>query len=164
MSVLRQPTSQSGTYDLALESALSELERAQTEIRDLRSALAVVEARAREKRRLVNMLLKNASPEKVVAYQQRLAEMQTPFRLGRAATTTFDNVIELFKETPTRVWSANDAHHALEAKGIPAEPDQIHNIFQYLNKRGLLKRISRGRYSIVGYGIGVEGDPEGGYD
>lgn len=139
------------SYESALESALTDLENTQAQIRDMRVAFARLEAQAREKQRLIEILVRNVSPAKALDSQQRLREMQTPFRLGRAATATFDNVIELFKESPNRVWSATEAYNELETRGIPVEPDQIHNIFQYLHRRGMLTRISRGRYSVVGY-------------
>lgn len=164
MTALPNRVDTSRAYEPALESALTDLEHAQTELRGLREAIAVVEARARDKRRLIDILVKSVSPAKALDCQRRLAEMQSPFRLGRAATTTFDNVIELFKESPRRIWSATEAHRELETRGIPAEPDQVHNIFQYLHKRGMLQRISRGRYSITGYNIGVEGDLAENYD
>jgi hypothetical protein len=130
MTALPKRPDASRAYESALESALTDLEHAQTELRDLRAAVAVVEARARDKRRLIDILMKSVSPARALDCQQRLAEMQSPFRLGRAATTTFDNVIDLFRQSPNRIWSATEAHRELETRGIPAEPDQVRFFLQ----------------------------------
>lgn len=162
VSVLKQYLNGS-PYEVALESAASDLERMQAEIRDLRKALAIAEAHVREIGGLIDRLIQRVPPERRAAYERRLAPLQSPIRSGRG-TTTYENVIELFVHQPPRTWTAPDVHKELAAKGIPSDPDQIHNVFQYLARKGRLRRISRGRYEVVGYGVGIEGDPMGGYE
>jgi predicted transcriptional regulator of viral defense system len=49
-----------------------------------------------------------------------------------------------------------EVQEALTDKGIQAEPQQLHNVLGYLARKGLLKRVSRGRYYVIGYGVGIE--------
>lgn len=151
-------------YGIALESAIADLERTLAQIRDLRKAMAVAQARANDVRALIDQLGRYLPSHEFARYQQRLYALQSPADLGRGTTTTYDNVVELFARCPPRHWSASEVHKELAAKGIPSDPNQIHNVFQYLARKGRLRRVSRGRYEVRGYGVGIDGDPLVGYE
>jgi hypothetical protein len=146
-------------YRAAAESALADFERAQEDARQKRKSLAISEARAHELLQLVQKLLVMLPADKAAAYRIRVSRLQSPARAGRGTTTTYDNVVELFAKLPKRLWSPSEVHQELTAKGVPTESEQIHNVFQYLAKKGRLERVSRGRYRVVGYNVGIKGDP-----
>lgn len=164
MQATRRQANQPSPYEAAAESAIASYEKAQNDVRAARIALAHAEANAASFGRLAETLLAQVPEERRDAFAERLARLRVGEFGGRPSTVTYRNIVELFGNHPPRQWSVPEAHRELAAKGIPADPDQIQNVFQYLARKGRLKRVSRGRYIIVGYGVGIEGDPEGGYE
>ena len=151
-------------YERAVESALSEYERALNDVRAARSTLANAEAEAASVLRLAETVIAHLPQERRTGFDERLGRLRAGDVGGRPSSATYRNVVELFANHPPRQWSVADAFSALAAKGLPADADQIQNVFQYLARKGRLKRVSRGRYYVVGVGIGIEGDPAGEYD
>lgn len=148
-----QPTGHS-VYEAALESAFADLVRAQEEVRARRNGLAIAEARARELSQLALSLIDMVPPEDRADHRHRVAALrQSSGSASRGATVTYANVVELFARQPSREWSASEAHGELVAKGVPTDAEQVHNVFQYLARKGRLERVSRGRYRL---GAGVE--------
>jgi hypothetical protein len=165
MSATKRQQNNHSPYEAALESAFADLEAAQEEVHEKRNELAIAEARARELSQLALRLIEVVTPSDRANHRHRVAALlQSSSGTSRGATVTYANVVQLFAKEPKREWSAPEAHAELVARGIPADAEQVHNVFQYLAKKGRLERVSRGRYIIrVGSGVvGVEGDPEGG--
>src|SRR5947208_11371607 len=142
----------SSPYQSAVESAISDFERAQQDVRLKRNDLAIAERRSHELFQLIEKLLTMLPIDQAAGYRARAVRLRSPGRAGRGTTVTYDNVIDFFAKHPTRQWSPSEMHQELSANGTPADPDQIHSVFQYLLKKGRLKRESRGRYSVIGYG------------
>jgi hypothetical protein len=151
-------------YEAALEKALSDAENVNTQLRDARESVTGLEIRAEELFRLISLLTAALPMERRSLYAERAGALRRPTHQARGSAT-FENVVELFAKDERREWSAPEVQQALIARGTPAtDPDQVSNVLHYLARKGRLKRISRGRYVIIGYGVGIEGDPEGGYE
>jgi hypothetical protein len=155
MSVTERQIDAPSPYEVALESAIKDGARAHELVRERRAALAAAEGRAHELVKLAETLLKQIPPDRQPKYRQRVAVLRAPTRSGRA-TTTYENVIDLFTKQPRHEWTASQIQRSLAAKGIAAPPEQIQNVLQYLLRKGRLKRVERGRYYVVGYGLGIE--------
>src|SRR5947208_5882523 len=136
----------SSPYRSAVESALGDFERAQEDVRQKRNALAIAERRSHELFQLIEKLIVMLPADQAAPYRVQAFKLQSPTRTGRGTTVTYDNVVELFAKQPKRLWSPSEMHQELAANGMPVQPEQIHNVFQYLAKKGRLKRESRGRY------------------
>jgi predicted transcriptional regulator of viral defense system len=97
-------------------------------------------------------------------YAERAGSLRRPNQAARGSTS-FENVIALFAHEEPKEWTAPEVQRALVGRGTPPDkPDQISNVLQYLARKGRLKKIGRGRYVVMGYGVGIVGDPEGGYE
>lgn len=154
MNMAKRQATGPSAYEAALESALADLELAQEEVRARRNELAIAEGRARELSQLALSLIDMVPPEDRSDHRHRVAALlQSSGSASRGATVTYANVVELFARQPSREWSASEAHSELVAHGVPTEAEQVHNVFQYLARKGRLRRVSRGRYRL---GAGAE--------
>jgi hypothetical protein len=155
MAVTKRQIDRSSPYEAALESAIKDSERAQDLVRERRAALAAAESRGHELLKLAETLLEQIPPDRQPEYRERITALRAPTRSGRG-TTTYENVIDLFTKQPCVEWTALQIKRSLAAKGIAAPPEQIQNVLQYLLRKGRLKRVDRGRYYVVGDGVGIE--------
>jgi hypothetical protein len=155
MAVTKRQANTPSPYELALESAIKDAQLAQDLVREQRAALAAAEGRAHELVKLAETLLEQIPLDRQSEYRPRIAGLQLPPRSSRGSTT-YENVIDLFTRQPRREWTAPDIQRSLAAKGISAQSEQIQNVIQYLLRKGRLRRVSRGRYFVVGFGIGIE--------
>ena len=155
MQPVRQQTDSRSRYEAALESALDDANEALASVKAQKHALAIAEAEANKRVQLAEALLSSLPPGRVAAYRPRMEALR-PARGGRGTTTTYDTIIELFANHPPREWSASQIHKSLLEKGIAAESEQIHNVLQYLWRKGRLRRAGRGRYWSAEHGVGIE--------
>jgi hypothetical protein len=155
MDAVRRQTDSGSRYEAALESALDDADEALARVKAQRHALAVAEAEANKRVQLAEALLSSLPPERSGMYRWRIDSLR-PARAGRGTTTTYESIVELFAEHPPREWSAPQIHQSLAGKGVAAEPEQIHNVLQYLWRKGRLRRVSRGRYWSAEHGVGIE--------
>jgi len=49
------------------------------------------------------------------------------------------------------VWTVAEAKRVLAARGVKASAKEIHNAIGYMNRKGIIKRISYGHYAEIGY-------------
>jgi hypothetical protein len=74
----------------------------------------------------------------------------------------FDNVVSLFKNSSKREWTITEAQNELSKK-TEFDPKALYNTINYLAKTGLLRRVGRGQYLVVGsvgldlHGLGYDG-------
>jgi len=142
-------------YEAALNAAFGELERVSEELRRRRDRVGEFEVRVENLSSLIEKLMAALPPEKRAIYQQRaeIKRRSTRLKLG---TPVYGNVVQLFKDSKQKIWSTPEVQSALNADGLSVDAQQIHNILSYLARRGVIKRVSRGRYYIDGIGAGVE--------
>ena len=150
-------------YRAALDAALSELEKIRDSLQVARHGIAELEVHEENLSAVIEKLMEVLPPAERALYQQR-AEIGRPVKRSPHATPVYDNVVQLFGRTKQREWTAPEVQEALKADGVQTEPQQVHNVLGYLARKGLLRRMSRGRYFVVGYGFGIEGGIEGGYE
>jgi hypothetical protein len=150
-------------YRAALDAALSELARIRENLQVARHGIAELEVHEENLSAVIEKLTEVLPPAERALYRQRV-EIGRPIKRSAHATPVYDNVVQLFGRTKRREWTAPEVQEALKADGVQTEPQQVHNVLGYLARKGLLRRISRGRYYVVEYGFGIEGDIEGGYD
>jgi hypothetical protein len=142
-------------YETALNAAFSELERVSEELRRRRDGVGEMEVRVENLSSLVEQLIAALPPEKRAIHQQRaeIKHRSTRLELG---TPVYGNVVQLFKDSEQKVWSTPEVQKALNADGFSVDAQKIHNVLSYLARRGVIKRISRGRYFIDGIGASIE--------
>jgi hypothetical protein len=142
-------------YEVALNAAFNELERVSEELRRRRDRVGELEVRVENLSSLAEKLMAALPPGKRAIYQQRADFKRRSPRL-KLGTPVYGNIVQLFKESKQKVWSAPEVQGALDADGLTVDAQQIHNILSYLARRGVIERLSRGRYYIKGIGAGLE--------
>lgn len=141
------------SIELAVDEAFAA--RARVDEEELPQARAqVIEAELKRERltKFIESALPLLSPEVRAAYTAKLNELAPEAATARGGPI-YANVVSLFKTSDQKEWSATVVQEALSAKGISTEQKQIHNVLSYLERDGLLKRVSRGRYLYMGAGI-----------
>jgi hypothetical protein len=150
MAPPQTPENRHSPYVEALESLIGELEDAQKEAGIKRIELSVAEAGLNQLAQLARQLVEKAPPEDRAQYRHRIASfIQSIGRGSRGATAIYKSILDLLASEPGRVWSAAEARAALQAKGIPSDAEQIHNIFQYLARKDRVERSGPGRYRLA---------------
>ena len=141
-------------FEIALDQALAE--RARLDKEDLPQARERVSAlvlKREQLSRVIESIFNALPPVKQELYVRRPQQGETIELSNGRSGPIFNNVITLFVTTPQKDWSAVTLQQALAKKGIEAEPKQIHNILNYLEREGKLKRVGRGQYLFMGTGI-----------
>jgi len=78
-------------------------------------------------------------------FREELAER------GSRGGPVFQNVIRLIDERPE--WTAESLRRKLKEQGHNIDAKTFSNCLNYLVKSGRLHRISRGHYSVAGFGV-----------
>jgi hypothetical protein len=131
---------------------LHEFERA----RDQRDA---AEARMDRFAEAINALIRGLPDAAKAEYLRRIEEIRRG-ALPQRGGELYGNVIALFKHDQRLEWTVPDAQAALAQNGVQADAKALNNTFVYLANTGRLQRVSRGRYVVTGYGVGVETSDE----
>lgn len=136
---------------LANRRALTHLFREFERVRAERDA---ADARMSRFVEAIQLLLGGLSEIDRQEYSRRFEEIHsgTQNRGGEV----FGNVIALFKHDPRNEWTIGEVQEALEKKGTPPDSKALYNTIAYLAKTGRLRRVSRGRYTLVDIGAGIE--------
>lgn len=142
-------------YEAVLDRLLDDLENLSGDARSQRDRLAEIEAEIARKTELVERLLGELPPARQAVYRQR-SEIKRRALRPAYGTNIYGNVVQLFGHSIQKEWTAPQVQEALKTNGLHADTQQVHNILSYLSRKGLLRRISRGRYYIVGAGTSVE--------
>jgi hypothetical protein len=139
-------------YEAALDAALGELERASEELRQRRNDMGELEARVVALSSLAESLMATLPPDKREYFRQ-LAEGRSGQAIRhKVGSPVYENVVQLFKNSGRKVWSAPEVRKALNEDGLSVDAPRLHNVLSYLARKGFIKRISRGRYYINGTG------------
>jgi hypothetical protein len=144
-------------YEAALEKAIQDIKDGQRQLHEVRQLATMWEKRVQAKFQVVDTLINVLPSDR----KEVFLEKARPFRPTTFASRggeTYDNVIDLFTRTRRPFWTASDIHNELSNAGKVAEIQQIHNVLNYLMRRGRLKRISRGRYFDTESGVGIDAD------
>ena len=107
----------------------------------------------------LELLIDGLPPAERDGFRGRLAEVKrdTAPDLQRVGEVS-GNVIELFRKATDRTLSVSEVQNRLSEGGKPADTKAIYNTMNYLVKTGLLKRVSRGLYSLREFGFGLDAD------
>jgi hypothetical protein len=140
------PTDQ---YEAALKRLVLDEEQARGSVETLRARMATAEAQIAKLVVAVDALLPFIPPERRREYEKRLAEIRPPARPNRGGTA-YEAIVALVDRQPSREWTAPELQDALLGSGVVVEIEQVHNVLNYLTRKGRLTRTSRGRYMPVG--------------
>jgi hypothetical protein len=142
-------------YEVALEKAIQDIKDGQRQLHEVRQTATMWEMRIQAKLQVVDTLINVLPSDR----KEVFLEKARPFRPTTFASRggeTYDNVVDLFKRKKRPFWTASDIHNELSNAGKVAEIQQIHNVLNYLMRKGRLKRVSRGRYFDTESGVGIE--------
>jgi len=142
----------SPAYEDTLKRALAEREQVAHEREAIEGHVNDLEMRHADLTALVKSLLPLLPADKRAIYAKKLA---TPVVSGRASEA-HSNVIQILAvHNAKREWTALDVQTALRQVGIESDIKPIHNTLNYLAREGRIRRISRGRYYVPEYGVGI---------
>jgi hypothetical protein len=142
-------------YEGAIEKAIEEIHNGQRQLHEVRQLVLAWEKRVQDALRIVDTLLNVLPPDRQAVFLERMR----PYRPATPASRggeTYDNVIDLFTRTKRSFWTAAEVQKELADAGKNVEIQQIHNVLNYLMRRGRLKRVSRGRYFDSESGAGFQ--------
>lgn len=147
----------SSEYEMALEKALSDLSDARRNQAITKERAEQADVRVAELSILVRNLLGILQPEQRQKYEVSARDLgageQQPVKVG----PVYDNIVSLFSShSNKKQWTANEVQAALASRNESIAPKSVYNVLNYMEKRGRLRRISRGRYLIVDLGIGID--------
>ncbi|MBW8727480.1 MAG: hypothetical protein JF625_20310 [Inquilinus limosus] len=152
---LQLPAGESDPIESALAELFARRERVKVQAVEARERVVASEVEIERLSRAMAALVDLLPPPRKAVFLQNSDLRHAGPHPGRGSAV-FGNIVELFKKPERPEWTAPEVQAALATKGIQAESKQIHNILGYLAREGQLKRVDRGRYLIVGYGIGIE--------
>jgi hypothetical protein len=142
-------------YEVAIEKAIEEIRSGQRQLHELKQATLYWEKRVQDALRVVDTLMNVLPDDRRSVFFERTRPFRPPMPASRGGET-YDNVVDLFTRKKLPFWTASDIHNELSNAGKVAEIQQIHNVLNYLMRKGRLKRISRGRYFDTESGAGIE--------
>ena len=145
-------------YQVALTTALEDLAEARAEGLSATNKLAEADARVAELTNLIRSLLAFLPKEQAVTYANAIRQQVIGEQRLSHAGPVHEKVVKLFAGSQKREWTTLAVQEALENQGAEADPKAVHNVLNYLNKKGRLRRISRGRYVIRDIGIAFDLD------
>jgi hypothetical protein len=146
-------------YEVAIEKAIEEIRSGQRQLHELRQATLHWEKRVQDAVRVVDTLMNVLPENRRAVFLERTRPFRPPTPASRGGET-YDNVVDLFTRKKRPFWTASDIHNELSNAGKAAEIQQIHNVLNYLMRKGRLKRVSRGRYFDTQSGSGIQTSDE----
>ncbi len=145
-----RPPGAEPAYEAAIDEAITERARVDAEeLPEARDRVVALEMKRERLSNLIESLMNVLPPERRTFYAQKLGEPSADLSGGRSGPV-YSNVVELFRTSEQRDWTAPVVQEALTRKGVQADPKQIYNVLNYLEREGKLKRVSRGRYLFMG--------------
>lgn len=142
-------------YEVAIEKAIQEIKNGQRQLHELKQATLKWEKRVQDALRVVDTLMNVLPPDRMAVFLERMRPFRPATPVGRGGET-YDNVIDLLTRKKRPFWTASEIHNELTNAGKGVEIQQIHNVLNYLMRRGRLKRITRGRYFDFESGTGID--------
>lgn len=143
-------------YEAALEKALSDLADARRNQAGAKERAEQADALATELSVLVRNLLCILKPEQRQKYEALAQGLGADERQAVRGGPVYDNIVNLFSRSRKQEWTASEVQAALDDPSESIAPKSIYNVLNYMEKKGRLRRISRGRYLIVDLGIGID--------
>lgn len=147
------------SYEEAIRSLRAERQAIASERPDLVSRMEYLEGRDAELLAAEASLIALLPADKRAKYVPDAAVEPQHSARGSVA---YDNIVRLFERSEPRSWTAPAIQIALKSEGVEMDLKPVHNVLNYLARSRRLQRISRGRYLVVGYGVGLvtSGDDE----
>lgn len=143
-------------YEVALQKALQDLSAARQEEARAKDRLAETRATSRELADLVRSLVAILPPDQRKVYEAAAKELGAGDHAPSRGSHVYDNVIGLFSRTDKQEWTATQVQSALAVAGSQASAKSVYNVLNYMERKGRLRRISRGRYLIADLGVGID--------
>jgi phage shock protein A len=140
-------------YEAALGRALSDQETIRKAVETMRQKIGVLERQIAVLNDVIEALLPMISEDRRGQYANRLSPPAARVNRG---STAYDAVVEKIERPPARAWTAPELHRALMDSGIEVEIEQIHNVLNYLYRKGRLVRTTRGTYVPPGMQRAIE--------
>ena len=158
------PTDKTKTaYEVALDTALKDLEAARAQAESSRKKLADAETLIATLEPLIERLINAVPAHKRAEYEGRLPVAEPDDASSSRGTPLFDNVVWILKRSPRPSWSTAELREELRNRGIDTDPKAISNVLGYLERQGRLTRVSRGCYRLAdGSGMVTGLELEGG--
>jgi hypothetical protein len=134
-------------YEAALREAIAERDRIDNEeVPKLRERISAAQVKREQLSKAIESVLTLLPPDRRVLYEDS-AEQEQNSRGG----ILHNRIINLFSKAPARDWTAQSIQEALKITGVEVDIKPIHNVLNYLERDGKLKRTSRGKYLYVAY-------------
>lgn len=148
---------QASEYEVALERALTDLADARRKQAIAKEHAEQADERVAELSILVRNLLSVLKPEQRKKFEVEAAGLSAAAaRPAVRSGPVHDNIVDLFSHSNKQQWTVKEVQKALSDREEAAPSKSIYNVLNYMEKRGRLRRVSRGRYLIVDLGIGID--------
>lgn len=148
----------SDPYEAALQKAINELSIIES---DYRKALESVQLLIIKRQKLIDMISYISDQigiEQRGYYINVVSEITSGNKIEKKGGSLINDVINIINIEPKKEWTANEIKSKLTRDIEPIEQKTLHNILNYLYRKGDLKRVGRGVYRVVSSGIGVHCD------
>lgn len=161
MSALRESNQQvRSSYALALETALRDLERSQAELSSAQNLVDAAEADIARLMNLITSLSAELDPDELLLFADRLPETAPKKDAVERGGEVFGNVVELFETSDKKSWSSHEVIDALHDDGKKSDSKAVYNVLNYLARKGRIRRLRRGHYLLIDFGVSVEIEDE----
>ena len=156
MSKIRHSSSVPRPYEAAIEAAFEDLEAFDADASRAREDLSKAEGHVVQLVELIRSLIAQLPKERQAHYADQLRSRRGGQPVASVnAGETVNNVIQLFAEQPRQVWTSAEVQSAFSIRFGETDPKAVHNALATLERRGRLRRVSRGRYFDTEHGTGL---------
>ncbi len=133
-------------YEAALAQAVTDVEKLRDVVDMLRARMAAIEGQIAKLVAAAEALSPLVVDDKRNEYRQRLQQIITGPAKNYRGGTAYEAIVAMMNRLPSREWTAPEVQEKLLENGIPVEIEQVHNVLNYLMRKGRMTRTSRGRY------------------
>lgn len=144
----------------ALKRTQSDLFGLVKQAREMREAYLATEKEIQKKARLARSIIESLPKDAIKKQVEEVSRLVSLLANDGRTSTTFDLVRKLIAEKKHGHIQSADLVKTPEFQSLGADPKTVYNTLNYLANRGQLRRVSRGRYLIVGVGAGFESSVE----
>lgn len=129
-------------------------------IRIAREQLQVLEKEAHQKAKLAKSILDSLPNDVIKRHGEDFAKINDALKQDGRTSLTFDLIRKIMSDKRRGHIKSSELVKAPEFQQIGIDPKSIYNTLNYLANRGELRRVSRGRYLVVGSGVAIESSVE----
>lgn len=147
-------------YEIALHKAMDDLTLIESEYRKALESAQLIDGRRRKLIETIRSLTELLNEDKKSYYLEKMLNVSVIRGIENRENGLIDDVIHIINREPEKEWSANDIKSKLKKKDEPLDQKALHNVLNYLYRKGDLRRVGRGLYRVVSSGVGVYCDDQ----